>query len=200
MSGQGADCRLFFGKSGSGKTTLALAQLAGARRVLIHDPNAEDKLARRALVIHERAELVKAVSIPGRVRICWRGVATMGPEAFEWANRCAWAGEGFTVLWDEVDRFTGSGRLPEHAYLLVNAGRHRRCRVFACTRRPFRMPRDLTAAATRIMAFRITGPTDVAYLAEFMGPAAAARLPELPDFTALDWQEGTVSEKKSPFA
>lgn len=195
-----ADVRLFLGKSGSGKTRLALHQLRSARRVLIHDPNCEAQLAARATVCEDKAQLVRLVEQPGRVRICWRGVATMGEAAFEWANRCAWAGEGFAVFWDEVDRFTGTGRLPPAAYQLVNAGRHRNVRIFAASRRPCRMPRDLTAAATRIAAFKITGPTDIDYLAEFMGRATAERLPSLPDFTALDWAEGDVAEKKSPFA
>ena len=192
---------MFFGKSGSGKSSLALHQLARAPRVLIHDPNCEPAHAKRALVIEDRAQLIRAVEIPGRVRICWRGVVTMGDAAFEWANRCAWAGEGFAVFWDEVDRFVKAGRmLPPYAYKLVNAGRHRRCSIFAASRRPCTVGRDLTAAATRIMAFRITGPTDIEYLADFMGKEVAAGLPGLADFTALDWTEAGATEKKSPFA
>lgn len=195
----GPDCRVFLGKSGSGKTTLALYQLRKAGRVLIHDPTGQPALAERAIVATERAHLVELVAIPGKVRICWRGYASIAPrDAFEWANRCALAGQGFAVLWDEVDFAVGSQRLPDAAYRIVNAGRHRGLRVFACSRRPFRVPRDLTAAATRICAFRITGPTDVDYLRPFLGPAAD-RLPHLPDFTALDWTEERAAERKSTF-
>lgn len=189
---------VFLGLSGFGKTFLARHHLTGRPRVLIHDPNAEEAWAAGAVVCDDRAELVRLIARPGPLRICWRGISTMGLDAFEWANRAAWAGEGFTVVWDEVDRFTSTGRLPHHAYQLINAGRHRGCRIFAIARRPFRVPRDITAAAGRICAFRITSPPDIDYLRDFMGPAAD-QLPDLKRYVAIDWTEAGARVKKSPF-
>lgn len=199
------DFRLFLGKSGSGKSTLARYQARGARRLLIHDPNAEASWAEGASVVYGRAELVEAMR--GRAWcICWRGaVAARGEaearDAFEWANRAALAAGDALIIWDEVDRFTDAGRLPPHAYTMVNAGRHRGLRVFACSRRVRRVSRDLTANAGRIVVFQMTEPGDLAWIRNAMGADAAAMAPRL-DFArreALDWSEREVKKKISPF-
>lgn len=197
------DFRLFLGKSGSGKSHLAAFQAQGAPRLLIHDPNAEAAWAEGAAVVYGRAELVEAMKAP-RWRICWRGAVAARSEsdkveAFEWANRAALAAGGVLVIWDEVDRFTDAGRLPPFAYQVVNAGRHRGVRVYACSRRVRRVSRDLSANAGRIMLFRMTEPSDLRWVAETMGADAAAKAATLPQFTALDWTEQEVKEKKSPF-
>ena len=193
-----ADIRLCLGKSGSGKSTLARSWVAKEQRVLIFDPNGEDAWAKGAVVTEDRAELVDLVSKPGRVRICWRGVMTGGEGAFEFANRCAWAGEDMFVVWDEVDRFTDPMKLPPVADNLVQAGRHRGLHIIACSRRPYRMNRTLTALATRMSIFRTTEPRDLRYFGEYVG-AAASQLPTLRDYHALDWTETGVLVKKSPF-
>lgn len=197
------DFRLFLGKSGSGKSYLARYQAQGARRLLIHDPNGEDAWQDGAIVVHDRAGLVAAMR--GRSwRICWRGaVAARGDadmrDAFEWANRCALAAGDALVIWDEVDRFTDAGRLPPAAYAMVNAGRHRGLRVFACSRRIRRISRDLSANAGRIMLFRMTEPGDLRWVRDTMGDEAARLAPVLPERNALDWTEQKVKQKKSPF-
>lgn len=193
-----ADIRLFLGKSGSGKSTLARSQLAKAPRVLIFDPNGEPDHAKGAIVTDSQAELVELVGRKGKVRICWRGVMLGGVDAFEWANRCAWAGEGFHVFWDEVDRFSTPHRLPPIASNLVNAGRHRGLHIFAASRRPHAMNRTLSALATRMAIFRTTEPRDIRYFSEYIGDQAKL-LPTLRDYHCLDWTEAGAVEKKSPF-
>jgi len=197
------DFRLFLGKSGSGKSYLARHQAAGARRLLIHDPNGEDAWADGALVIYSRAELVEAMRARAW-RICWRGaVAARGDaemrEAFEWANRAALAAGDCLVIWDEVDRFTDAMRLPPAAYAMVNAGRHRGVKVFACSRRVRRVSRDLSANAGRIVVFRMTEPGDLRWIRDTMGDEAARLAPALPERAALDWTEQQVKKKISPF-
>jgi hypothetical protein len=196
------DFRLFLGKSGSGKTWLALRQARGARRVLIHDPNGEDQSAAGAVPIYDPAGLAEAMAAP-RWRIAWRGAMAATDDAakvaaWEHANRCALAAGNCLVIWDEVDFFTTAGRLPPYAYRIVNAGRHVGLRVFACARRAYRLPRDLSANANRIIAFRMTEPRDVRYLADVMGEAAS-QLPALGEREALDWTEAGTARKKSPF-
>ncbi len=193
-----ADIRLALGKSGSGKTTLARAWVKGARRVLIFDPNGEAGWSEGATITEDPAELVELVSRKGRVRICWRGVMTGGIPAFEWANRCAWAGEGLHVVWDEVERFCEGGKLPPEADKLVQAGRHRDCRIIACTRRPYLMPRLLTSQATRMAIFRTTEPRDLDYFGRYVGEAIR-QVPTLREYHALDWTEQGATVKKSPF-
>lgn len=198
-----ADFRLFLGKSGQGKSTLARFQAAQAPRVVIHDPNGEEAWAGGAVVVYDRAALVAQMRAP-RFRICWRGsIGASTPEervdAFEWANRVTLARGDTLAVWDEVDMFTTHGRLPPHAYRMVNAGRHVGLRVFACARRPYRLPMDLRANAGRIMAFRMEEPSDLAWMRAKMGADAAA-LPGLAQYVALDWTDsGTVKQRKSPF-
>jgi hypothetical protein len=197
------DFRLFLGKSGSGKSFLARHQVGSAARVLICDPNGEPAWAEGAAVVHDRGELVQAMRGP-RWRIAWRGMiggrgAEGVTEEWEWANRCALAAGDCLVVWDEVDMCVPTGRLPQHGYRIVNAGRHVGVRCFACARRPYRLPRDLSANAGRIVAFRMTEPRDLRYLAEVMGEGAAGQLPGLGEYQAMDWREGGAKVKKSPF-
>jgi len=193
-----ADIRLCLGKTSSGKSTLARFWMKRERRVLICDPNGEDAWAEGAHVTVDRAELVDLVSRKGRMRICWRGVMTGGIPDFEWANRCAWAGEDFWLVWDEVERFVEAGRLPPEADKLVQAGRHRGCRIVACTRRPYLMPRLITSQANRMAVFRTTEPRDLDYFARYVGEVVK-QVPNLPDYHAVDWTEHGATVKKSPF-
>lgn len=197
------DFRLFLGKSGSGKSSLMRHQASGAARLLIHDPNGESAWAQCGAVIADRAGLARAMMAP-RFAIVWRGAQVARGEgeavaAFEFANRCALAAGGVLVLWDEVDRFTTPGRLPPYAYEMVNAGRHRGCKVFAASRRVRRVSRDLSANAGRIMVARMTEPSDLAWIKNTMGNEAAAQAPRLAPFHFIDWKETETSIKKAPF-
>ena len=196
------DLRLYLGKSHSGKTTLALHQARTARRLLVHDPVGDDRWGLQWTVTSDRAELLDTLAQPGAVRCAWRGAFTANSErerlaAFEWANRCAWACGNLTILWDELDTFTERG-LPPVAYRIVNAGRHRALAVYACSRRPFRVPRDVSANAGRIICFRMTEPRDVQYLEAIAGDVAR-QVPQLWRFHALDWTEYGSIVRVAPF-
>jgi hypothetical protein len=197
------DFRLFLGKSGSGKSSLMRHQAAGARRLLIHDPNGEPAWASCGAVVYDRAELVARLRA-GAGAVVWRGAQSArsdreAVDAFEWANRCALAAGDMLILWDEVDRFTTPGRLPPFAYEIVNAGRHRGLKVYAASRRVRRVSRDLSANAGRIMVARMTEPGDLAWIKATMGDAAARQAPTLPPFHFLDWTETACRTKKAPF-
>lgn len=197
------DFRLFLGKSGSGKTTLMRHQAAGARRLLIHDPNGEAGWGACGVAIADRAQLAQAMA--GRAWVVvWRGAMVARGEAdavaaFEWANRCALAAGDVLVIWDEVDRFVQPGRLPPAAYEMVNAGRHRGVRIYAASRRVRRVSRDLSANAGRIMVARMTEPGDLSWIRATMGASAAEQAPRLPAFHFLDWSETRLAVKKAPF-
>ena len=197
------DFRLFLGKSGSGKSSLMRHQAAGARRLLIHDPNGEAAWAACGVVVHDRAQLAGAMQAR-TFALVWRGAQLARGEgeavqAFEWANRCALAAGDILVLWDEVDRFVTPGRLPPAAYEIVNAGRHRGVRVFAASRRVRRVSRDLSANAGRIMVARMTEPGDLVWIRATMGEGAARQAPTLAPFHFLDWRETDCRVKKAPF-
>lgn len=199
------DLRVVIGKGGMGKSTLIRHQVERHKRVLVFDPKAEPDYARGFDVIDDPALLVDAFRAVGRgpIRVAWRGVASMGRDAFEHANRVAWAAENLTVVWEEVDVWVQTGRLPDWAFKIANEGRHRDIRVLACARRPARVSRDLTANASRIVVFHVTEPRDLEYLREYMGEDARKSADLDPSrFEALDWREGrgVVGVKKSPFA
>lgn len=200
----GPDNRLALGVGGSGKTTLTIAWAASFERVVFYDPNGEAVFARGAHVVTDRRQFLELLARPGPVRICWRGVmAALGEDAqreeFEWANRCAWATGDVLLVWEEVDVLCGNGRLPPHAYRLVNAGRHRGIRVFACSRSPWMVPRGFTRNASRVAAFRSIEPRDLEYLRAYMGTAAASEIPNLPRFSALDWTPNGHAVRASPY-
>lgn len=173
--------------------------MGDAPRVLIHDFSGEPSHTIGAHVVTDRAQLVELMVRPGPVRVCWRPyVSATDFEAvtaeFDWANRVAWAAGNLVIVWDEVDRLT-EGRLQGTAYKIVNQGRHRDLIVYACARRPRWVPRDLTASATRIVAFHTTEPRDVEYLRDTMGEAAR-QLPALGEHDYLDfdgWQTTRVA-------
>jgi hypothetical protein len=193
------DNRLLFGRGGSGKSHLVKHWLKRYRgRLLIHDVAAEPDYAAIADVVTDSfVELVGAVVGREARVLAFRGLSA---QAWEDLNRLAWAWEDCLVVWEEVDQWYGPGVRPPHAFRLINQGRHRRVRIIACSRRPARVSRDFTANASRIVAFHTKEPRDVAYLAEWMGEGAAAALPALEPYTALDWRGGEAVVRKSPFA
>ncbi len=191
------DIRVVLGRGGSGKSYLVKHWLArNVGRVVIFDAAAEDDYARGAVVV-ERPDRLVDLLLAGERRLCWRGLFE---GAFEAVNRLAWAAGDLTLVWEEVDQFGDAGRLPEWAFKIVNQGRHRDIRVIACSRRPARVSRDLTANASRIVAFGTTEPRDLIYLRHYMGEAAEG-LRGLDPYHALDWTEaGGAVARKSPFA
>ncbi|MCK5296197.1 MAG: hypothetical protein KAJ75_04840 [Alphaproteobacteria bacterium] len=203
MSLKEADIRAFLGKSGSGKTTLALHHLKKYKRIIIHDPNGEQALAKGAIICNTRAELLTAVKNK-TFRICWRGAVGVdgvkpAVEAFEFANKVAWAVENTVAFWDETDRFCVNNSLAKVpvAYKLLNSGRHRGLRIFAASRRPQRIPRDLTALCTKIYIFQTTEPRDLKYFQELVSEEIPKIIRALKRYHYVEWQEKGYSVKKS---
>lgn len=195
------DNRVIIGMGGSGKSFLARHQTAKAKRLIIFDPNGEDAHLAGAELAESKTDLVGLASVTGNFRICWRGFFRYGDEdAFEFANRVAWAAGDVTVLWDEADQFMTASRMPRHAKRLINMGRHQRCRTLALARRPQDLARGLTANAQRVICFEMQEPLDVAAIGRRIGPSNAAKLPTLGPRRALDWTEGGAVIRKSPFA
>ena len=188
---------LYFGKSGEGKTRLALHHI-GPRPVIMYDYSRQEIFTRNAVVCDDPLQLVDALD-KGARRICWRGFAIMGKfKAFEWANRCAREYGDRVLLWDDVDRYMPVHPVPLHADDIINAGRHQGLTIKASCRRPSNMPRNLTAAATDVWSYRITGQRDLAYLGAEYFDSQAAELPALPRGECLHWSErsGITTRKK----
>jgi hypothetical protein len=196
---QRPDNRLYFGVGGSGKTTLALAHTWKFNRVIICDPNSEAAHTEGADVTQDRAELVE-LAREKTFRVCWRFELADPEPSYDWATRVALAAGNCVIVWDEAEFYVPTGTLPETARALWNAGRHRRCRAFACTRSPFAISRHLTRNLTRACVFAIQEESDQRWLKNFMGKEAAAAVPTLPLHHAVDWRQGGAwSVKKSVF-
>jgi len=90
---------------------------------------------------------------------------------------------------DEVDRFTSAGFTPPGLNYLINQGRHVQVSLVCSSRRPAQVPRALTSQAHLFFIFRNTEPLDLAYLQQYIGTEAAARLPELGEYRFLRWEE-----------
>jgi hypothetical protein len=193
------DNRLYLGKGGSGKTTLALCHSHDFARVIICNPNAEDQHEEGADVTDDRAELVQLAAQRGPWRIAWRFTKTGNAVGFDWVNRVAWAAGDCCIVWDEADLFMRHGTMPDAAYQLWNVGRHHRVRIFACSRRPARVSRDVTANLSRACVFRTQEPTDIDFLGEFMERSAADAVKQLQPFHAVDWTQQGWAVKKSLF-
>lgn len=196
------DNRLYLGRGGSGKSSLVRHHASAYPRVVLFDPNGEDEAAAGAIVCERLSDLTGALldAAPSSpVWICWRGVAR-DPEAFEAANRVLWAAGDLVAVWDEADQFIGSHRLPPEAYRLWNMGRHRGLRIWACSRRPQRISRDMTANLYRAAIFRMSEPRDLAFVSDFAGREAAEKVAVLPPYHALDWTEEGATVRAAPYA
>jgi len=203
------DIRVVLGRGGSGKTSLVCFHLSKLRRpVCIFDTNTEAAYLRGGhLVVASARDLVAAL-LAGATRLAFRPAFDPGAgdyqaarvAAFELMNEAAWHRGGITLVWEEADKVTSAAHLPPFAGAIVDQGRHRGIAVIAVARRPAKVPRDLTANASRIIAFRSTEARDLAYYADVLGSEAAAAVRDLPDYHALDWTEKGWAVKKSPFA
>ena len=206
------DIRVVLGRGGSGKSTLARHWVDRIRkkpaRIVVFDPNAEANYGDGAMIATTQAELVELLlPNPKRLLVCYRPAMVPGEgdyqrqrvAAFEACNEVAWVAENVWLVWEEVDKVSAAGHLPTFAGAIVDQGRHRDIRVIACARRPAKVPRDLTANASRIAAFLTTERNDLAYYADTLGAEAAASIAALAQYTALDWTEAGASVKKSPF-
>lgn len=192
--------QLVLGRGGKGKSFLARHLVRKAARLILFDPNGEAEHAAKAEVLERPDQLVNVLRYERRFRICWRGYASMGRDAFEFANRCALAAGNVTLLWDEIDRFQSPHRLPEYADVIVNAGRHKGVSVVACSRRPPQVHGDLRANASRLIVFRTVEPDDVKYLRHRIEDRAAVEaLRQLGDHEAVVWTDAGWSVQKSPF-
>jgi hypothetical protein len=196
------DNRLYLGRGGSGKTTLALRHAEAYPRVLLLLPDDSERAPRGYAVTSDRAGLVRAMMRP-RWHLAF--IANRDPDTWDWGNEAAFAAGDTLVIWEEAGVFMNGGSLrtaTPFAYDLWMRGRHRRCRVFACSQRPARVSRDCTANVSRAVIFNTTEPRDLAfYRSMIFEPDAAAAIPRL-DFAAheaLDWTPAGWAVKRAPF-
>lgn len=90
---------------------------------------------------------------------------------------------------DEIDRFTSANWMPSGLSYVVNQGRHVQVSLLCTSRRPQQIPRELTSQAHKMFIFRMTEPRDLAYIEQYIGSEAIAKLPHLAPYSFLRWEE-----------
>lgn len=101
---------------------------------------------------------------------------------------------GLTVVLEEVDIITPRGQGGEKLAGLFRRGRHVGLSAIAVTQRPSNVSKEVVAQAERVVAYRLSDPADLAYLAQRCSAAAVAtgRAAWRTPHTAVVWDRGAV--------
>lgn len=181
------DIRLYVGRGGTGKSTLLRKHLAGEKRLIVLDANAEAEYETRcetvttSLAEAARAAMAERFSIA--IRTPFGGDAV---KVFEAANRIAWMAGNCRMVWEEVHNYRKGSDLPATGVSLINQGRHRGVALSAATRRPVYL-RTLTASATDAFVFHSTEENDLKFYEAVMGREAAAAAGNLKEYHFVHW-------------
>ena len=166
-----------FGKKGGGKTSIAASLTADSNRLIVFDHNREYE---RGMIVTNPQQLIDAIRKynSSAFRLIYRFDDSMRlSEHAEFFLRAAYTVTNYTLLFEEIDRVSEPRSMPEGLDNIVNVGRHKGISLIALSRRPARVPRDLTSNADRIfVAGPINEPKDVDYLSEFMGSEVSEKV------------------------
>lgn len=187
------EVRVYVAKKGSGKTTLVRRALVTFPRRLIVDPMRE---YREGVVVEgfdALAAYLERMRVAPRYSVVLR---TMDDDERDAVLDLVTAGSpedpplpGVLIVLDEVDRICTPYDIKPGLKRLVNYGRHYGASLFAVSRRPRAMHRDITANADRIIVGQTQEPGDVEYLREFTGPEFAARAMKLRQYEFLTYPD-----------
>ncbi len=195
------DNRLYLGAGGSGKTTLALRHAERFDRVLFVQPDESERSPYPPT--RDRAELVKRMLAPS-FHVAF--IADLQLDLVEWCNEAAFKAGDTLVIWEEAGTLLPRASLKERApwaFALWMRGRHRRCRVFACSQRPASVSGDLRANVSRAVIFNTTEPADLDWYKAMIGGRAETmdtiRRLNFAAHEALDWTRAGHQVRKAPF-
>jgi energy-coupling factor transporter ATP-binding protein EcfA2 len=189
--GRDAEVLVILGTRGSGKSSLAKSLLRSLPRVVIFD-TCEEYKAPHVIRSGHPVELFRYLR--KRKRYCVSYVPREPKREWPWVCRIAFALGDMMLCAEEVDQATSAGYSGPEFGNLLRRGRHRGVSVIGISRRPAEIPRELTANAYRIVAFRSTEPRDLAYYRAVMGEAAAERIRTLPPLTGYAWRDDGVAQ------
>lgn len=97
-------------------------------------------------------------------------------------------GEGFTIVIDEMDRYSDS-----QEYLdMIHYARHFNINIVANTRRYTDVPRLLTSQSDTLCVFATQEPRDLDYLRQFTSKEFTERIPTIPEYHFLEYPSGEI--------
>ena len=166
------------GLSGSGKTTGAWnLYLKNAPRVLIVDQIGEWN-GRVYETVNTLGELFTAINSARKQKrwvISYSNMDNRLHDLVRWLlplpnvdRSPVLAMGGIVLLLDEVDLIAPTGGAPEVIRNLYRRSRHVRLSLVSVTQRPANVLREVSAQSTQVLAYRLTEPRDLDYLADLM--------------------------------
>lgn len=174
-----AAARIFIvGISGSGKTTGAFNwYLSKAPRVLIVDQVGEweGRVYETANTLPELYRAIMAARKEKQWRISYTNADGRLHDLIRWLlplpnvqNSPVLSMGGMVLMLDEVDLIAPTGGAPEIIRNLYRRSRHVRLSIISATQRPANVLREVSAQSTQVLAYRLTEPRDLLYLADLM--------------------------------
>lgn len=194
------DNRLYLGRGGSGKTTLCMEHAGAFDRVLLVRPDDSERAPYPAT--RDRRRLIETMMAPS-FRVTFN--VDMQREQWEWASEAAFRAGNVVVIWEEAGTLMSGRSLKDYApwaFSLWMRGRHRRCRVFACSQRPASVSPDVRANLSRAVIFNTTEPNDLRWYRGMIGDPGVIDAIRSLDFAAheaVDWTPAGHSVKRAPF-
>lgn len=166
------------GLSGSGKTTGAWQwYLAKAPRVLIVDQVGEwnGRVYETANTLPELYAAINAARKERRWVVSYSNMDNRLHDLIRWLlplpnvdRSPVLAMGGIVLLLDEVDLIAPTGGAPEVIRNLYRRSRHVKLSIVSVTQRPANVLREVSAQSTQVLAYRLTEPRDLDYLADLM--------------------------------
>lgn len=192
-----SDIITVLGQSGSGKSSWVQARLASLPRFILWNTLGEEFGFTEC---ESRSELYKHVTkrASGLFQVVYNNVEENEEEAMEWMSKFVEEVENLCFIIEEADAYATPSSIPQGLRSLLKRGRHRGISMVFVTRRPAEVNRLITAQSKRFVLFRVTEPNDIRYLRTFVGDHALT-LPDLPELSFLDWQQGTVTRGRIEF-
>lgn len=181
---------LILGQAGMGKTTYLTRVVSGCSRVLLVN----------TLSLGVRLPQITSPSGAARrmIQSVFRfsydtGDSPQWRENLGYVLQTAMRESGrspITVCVDEVDAIQGRDEQVPQIASLFRYGRNYAVSVYATARRPKEVSLMIRANLTAVVAFRMTEPDDLDWLAGLFGKAAASRVRMLPRFRYLFFDAG----------
>jgi len=175
------------GKRRSGKTYFTQWLIRKLPRTIIWDYNYEYKL-KNSVITYSLKQIIP-LFLSGKYRYIVYRPTTKTEQTFEMFCQTCDKLRNVIVVIEEVERFATAWLIQPSLKRLIDTGRHKGIGLIFTMRRTLRVNPDITFNADYIFAFSQHRPQDLDYLAEYMNPATVYKLPKLPDYYFIVYED-----------